>query len=290
MPPSAISKRPLRAAIGAGEGALLVAEQLAFQQLGRDGAAVDGDERPLPARAGVVDGAGRELLAGARLAEDQHAGIVRGDLADQARHIANAPASCRSACQRRRLLPASLATGTRSAAAKHRMLERECEAAAAAGRARRSTGRRPRRNRMRRPGHRELLTQCSTELAPVAVGDVADQQGRRSVRRLDHGAHQRAVIDQQRFEAKCHVELPPLFSARSRVAVIDDCAAGVVSVLESAVSFKFISIASRSHAECFCMLGGILSVTTKSLYKALPERPVVRELLPEIWRALKGIG
>ena len=35
----------------AGEGAFLVAEQLAFEQLGRNGAAVDGDERPLAARA-----------------------------------------------------------------------------------------------------------------------------------------------------------------------------------------------------------------------------------------------
>src|SRR6185295_9497308 len=55
----------------AGEGALLMSEELALEKLGRNRAAVDGDERPRPARAGIVDRAGRELLARARLAQDQ---------------------------------------------------------------------------------------------------------------------------------------------------------------------------------------------------------------------------
>ena len=45
VPPSACSKRPCGARLRAGEGALLVAEQLALDQLARDGRHVDGDER-----------------------------------------------------------------------------------------------------------------------------------------------------------------------------------------------------------------------------------------------------
>src|SRR5712671_2372951 len=46
-----------------GERALLVAEQLRLDELGRDRRAVDGDERPLAARAALVDRARDELLA-----------------------------------------------------------------------------------------------------------------------------------------------------------------------------------------------------------------------------------
>ena len=52
VPPSATSKRP-RFADGPGEGALLVAEQLALDERRRHGRAVDGDERPL-ARGGCA--------------------------------------------------------------------------------------------------------------------------------------------------------------------------------------------------------------------------------------------
>ena len=48
---------------GPGEGALLVAEQLALQQICRDGAAVHRDERMVPARARAVDRARNELLS-----------------------------------------------------------------------------------------------------------------------------------------------------------------------------------------------------------------------------------
>ena len=59
-------------AVGAGEGALLVAEQLAFQQGLGNGGAVDGQERPGGPAAVLVDGPGDQLLAGAALAQDQH--------------------------------------------------------------------------------------------------------------------------------------------------------------------------------------------------------------------------
>ena len=55
-----------------------MAEELGFEQCLGQGAAVDGDE--LPAAAGVVvDGARDQLLAGARLAGDQHGGHGLGD-------------------------------------------------------------------------------------------------------------------------------------------------------------------------------------------------------------------
>jgi hypothetical protein len=74
---------------GAGEAALGVAEQLRFQQRLRQCRAVDGDEGPAGAVRKVVHGAGDQLLAGARLAGDQHAGAHRRHALDQledARH------------------------------------------------------------------------------------------------------------------------------------------------------------------------------------------------------------
>jgi hypothetical protein len=66
---------------GPGEGAADVAEQLALEQVRGDRGAVEGDERALGAGAPAVDRAGEALLAGAGLAEDQHRGVGRGDLA-----------------------------------------------------------------------------------------------------------------------------------------------------------------------------------------------------------------
>ena len=73
---------------GAGEGALLVAEQLALQQPRGDGRAVELDEGPVPARAQVVQGAGDELLARAGLAADEHRGVGGGDRLDLLQHPA----------------------------------------------------------------------------------------------------------------------------------------------------------------------------------------------------------
>ena len=56
---------------GAGEAALLVAEQDGLDQVLRDGAAVDGDERLARAVRAAVHGARDQLLAGAALAEQQ---------------------------------------------------------------------------------------------------------------------------------------------------------------------------------------------------------------------------
>ena len=67
-------------AVGAGVGALLAAEQLALDQVGGEGGAVDGDERAVAARAAAMDGARQEFLARAGLAEEQHRGRGRGHL------------------------------------------------------------------------------------------------------------------------------------------------------------------------------------------------------------------
>ncbi len=66
-------------AVGAGEGALDVAEERRLDQGLGDGAAVDGDHLLVAARAVGVDEARAQLLAGARLALDQHRHRARGD-------------------------------------------------------------------------------------------------------------------------------------------------------------------------------------------------------------------
>ncbi len=64
---------------GVGEGARLVAEQLGFEQGFGQRSAVDGDERMAVTRTEVVNGAGQQRLARARLAVDQHAAFAAGD-------------------------------------------------------------------------------------------------------------------------------------------------------------------------------------------------------------------
>ena len=61
----------------AGEGAPLMPEQLALQQVLRDRAAVDRDERPSRARPQLVQRLRQHLLAGAALADQQHRDIGR---------------------------------------------------------------------------------------------------------------------------------------------------------------------------------------------------------------------
>ena len=72
----------LMLAIGAGEAALLVAEDLAFDQVGRDRAAVDCQERVLAATAEVMHGLRHHFLAGAALAGDEHRNRRDGNARD----------------------------------------------------------------------------------------------------------------------------------------------------------------------------------------------------------------
>jgi len=69
-------------AVGAGEAALLVAEDLAFDQVRRDRAAVDREEGALAAPAQVVDGLRDDLLAGAALAGDENFRVGSSDTID----------------------------------------------------------------------------------------------------------------------------------------------------------------------------------------------------------------
>jgi len=74
---------PLSPLDGAGEGALLVAEQLAFEQrLGQRGA-VDAHQGPAAAGGVLVDRLGHQLFAGAGLAGDEHRRVAAGHAADE---------------------------------------------------------------------------------------------------------------------------------------------------------------------------------------------------------------
>ena len=72
---------------GVGKRALHVAEQLALQNVLAQRGAVQGHEGLVLPRAVLVDGLGDQLLAGARLALDQHAGVGRGDAFQPLDHV-----------------------------------------------------------------------------------------------------------------------------------------------------------------------------------------------------------
>jgi hypothetical protein len=72
------------AGLGVGERPPLVAEQLALQQVGRQRRASHVDEGSIRAIADRMNRLGREILAGAALARDQHGGgRAAGDANDQ---------------------------------------------------------------------------------------------------------------------------------------------------------------------------------------------------------------
>ena len=80
---------------GAGEGALLVAEERALDQLARNGSDVDGDERPVGLLGMAVDHARHQFLAGAALAEDEHRGWQVRHLVHAFQHLARGGARAR---------------------------------------------------------------------------------------------------------------------------------------------------------------------------------------------------
>jgi len=67
----------------AGEAALLMPEELGVDELGRDGAAVDPEDRARRAGGAVVNRARHDLLSGARLAGDEHRHVGRRGAEDQ---------------------------------------------------------------------------------------------------------------------------------------------------------------------------------------------------------------
>ena len=77
VPVCALSNLPLRSPDAPVNAALAMTEQLGLQQVLGNGAAVDGDERPVGPVPVGVDHLGHQLLAGAALAVDEH-GQARG--------------------------------------------------------------------------------------------------------------------------------------------------------------------------------------------------------------------
>ncbi len=75
-------KKPDARTFGAGEGALLVSEELRLEQCGRERSAVDRDERTAPLGE-PMDRASDELLPGARLPEYRHGRLVGCDDGDE---------------------------------------------------------------------------------------------------------------------------------------------------------------------------------------------------------------
>ena len=75
----------MRRSVAPGEGAALVAEHLALDEIARDRGAVHAHERLVAARAPVVDRGRDELLSRPRFAHHQHARIARRDRARSAR-------------------------------------------------------------------------------------------------------------------------------------------------------------------------------------------------------------
>ena len=84
-PVGQVELAPLAAA-GSGEGALLVAEELALDELLGDGRAVHVHQGVGRAGALAVDGVGHQLLAGAVLAGDEHPGPGGGHTLDGLAH------------------------------------------------------------------------------------------------------------------------------------------------------------------------------------------------------------
>ena len=83
--------------MGAREGALDVAEQLALEQAGRKCCAMDLDECLAATRAMVVKGAGQKLLARAALAADKHRRLTSGHFANQPEQFADRWAAAENA-------------------------------------------------------------------------------------------------------------------------------------------------------------------------------------------------
>ena len=73
--------------VGAGEGPLAVAEQLAFEHVARHGGAVERQERPAGAIRRAVDGARQHFLAGAGFARQEDGERRRGDAARDAEQL-----------------------------------------------------------------------------------------------------------------------------------------------------------------------------------------------------------
>ena len=98
MPASASSNLPEPPRRRAGEGAALVAEELALEERVRDRGAVDRDERMVAARGEHVDRPREELLARPALALEEDGGVRRGDALGLRAHGLAEPADSPTIC------------------------------------------------------------------------------------------------------------------------------------------------------------------------------------------------
>ena len=97
MPPCAARKKPSRSCVAPVKAPFARAEQLGGGQLLGDGAQVDADEDLLAPRAALVDGAGDQLLARARLSADEHRHVQVRHLLDVLAHAPDAHAGAHHA-------------------------------------------------------------------------------------------------------------------------------------------------------------------------------------------------
>ena len=61
--------------MGSGEGAFLMAKQLAFQEIFRNGPAINGNKRALLPQAVSMNGAGDQALSSAALSGDENGNV-----------------------------------------------------------------------------------------------------------------------------------------------------------------------------------------------------------------------
>ena len=87
MPSLGDLEQPLLVAVGAGEGAAHVPEQLRLEQRLRHRAAVERHQRPLAPQRVEVNRLRDQLLAGARLAGQQDRAVGPGDGLDHLEHV-----------------------------------------------------------------------------------------------------------------------------------------------------------------------------------------------------------
>ena len=73
----------------AGEGALAMAEEVAVEQVARDGGAVEGEEQAIAPRRCLMQRAGHELLADAGLACDEHRDVRLRDAPRRGEQVAH---------------------------------------------------------------------------------------------------------------------------------------------------------------------------------------------------------
>ncbi len=88
-PPFGVAEGARARRMRAGEGAALMAEELALEEIGRDRRAIHRNERPRPAAAEAVDGARHHFLASPGLAGDEDRHVAIGQPPDQLLHLAH---------------------------------------------------------------------------------------------------------------------------------------------------------------------------------------------------------